>query len=198
MPDGMFDVRAVLVLPPPFAGAPSFDLALIPDFLFSALACALHAMGDVTACQRINDPRWTRPDLTTIRGGLLADGVSTMLSGLLGGVGLTTSSSSDGVSAATGGTARRVAIFVAVLLAVMALAPRPRAFLAAVPQEGAGGVMLFAACFLIVNGIRIITGRMLDARRSVMVRSEEHTSELQSLMRISSAVFCLKKKNTML
>src|SRR3546814_6044727 len=30
----------------------------------------------------------------------------------------------------------------------------------------------------------------------VQVRSEEHTSELQSLMRISYAVFCLKKKNT--
>src|SRR3546814_4980716 len=30
----------------------------------------------------------------------------------------------------------------------------------------------------------------------VIVRSEEHTSELQSLMRISYAVFCLKKKNT--
>src|SRR3546814_3157773 len=29
-----------------------------------------------------------------------------------------------------------------------------------------------------------------------MFRSEEHTSELQSLMRISYAVFCLKKKNT--
>src|SRR3546814_1320181 len=28
-------------------------------------------------------------------------------------------------------------------------------------------------------------------------RSEEHTSELQSLMRISYAVFCLKKKNRM-
>src|SRR3546814_10039957 len=28
----------------------------------------------------------------------------------------------------------------------------------------------------------------------VLVRSEEHTSELQSLMRISYAVFCLKKK----
>src|SRR3546814_6263881 len=27
------------------------------------------------------------------------------------------------------------------------------------------------------------------------IRSEEHTSELQSLMRISYAVFCLKKKN---
>src|SRR3546814_5574358 len=29
-------------------------------------------------------------------------------------------------------------------------------------------------------------------------RSEEHTSELQSLMRISYAVFCLKKKNTLI
>src|SRR3546814_7052266 len=30
---------------------------------------------------------------------------------------------------------------------------------------------------------------------SGLMRSEEHTSELQSLMRISYAVFCLKKKN---
>src|SRR3546814_9578182 len=29
----------------------------------------------------------------------------------------------------------------------------------------------------------------------IIARSEEHTSELQSLMRISYAVFCLKKKN---
>src|SRR3546814_2315811 len=35
-----------------------------------------------------------------------------------------------------------------------------------------------------------------DAQRALQVeRSEEHTSELQSLMRISYAVFCLKKKN---
>src|SRR3546814_2098176 len=32
----------------------------------------------------------------------------------------------------------------------------------------------------------------------VIPRSEEHTSELQSLMRISYAVFCLKKKNTII
>src|SRR3546814_3980185 len=35
--------------------------------------------------------------------------------------------------------------------------------------------------------------RVLDG---AVFRSEEHTSELQSLMRISYAVFCLKKKNT--
>src|SRR3546814_5268536 len=34
-----------------------------------------------------------------------------------------------------------------------------------------------------------------DRARGTQYRSEEHTSELQSLMRISYAVFCLKKKN---
>src|SRR3546814_3938592 len=33
-----------------------------------------------------------------------------------------------------------------------------------------------------------------DHRQPPLLRSEEHTSELQSLMRISYAVFCLKKK----
>src|SRR3546814_6584111 len=50
-----------------------------------------------------------------------------------------------------------------------------------------------------VIDIRRVRGG-LDAREGslhlehVVVRSEEHTSELQSLMRISYAVFCLKKK----
>src|SRR3546814_1318050 len=34
-------------------------------------------------------------------------------------------------------------------------------------------------------------------RRRRTLRSEEHTSELQSLMRISYAVFCLKKQNAL-
>src|SRR3546814_8144649 len=37
--------------------------------------------------------------------------------------------------------------------------------------------------------------RRICADRDAAARSEEHTSELQSLMRISYAVFCLKKKN---
>src|SRR3546814_2019218 len=38
-------------------------------------------------------------------------------------------------------------------------------------------------------------GDLRLGEEAVEVRSEEHTSELQSLMRISYAVFCLKKKN---
>src|SRR3546814_5071110 len=39
-------------------------------------------------------------------------------------------------------------------------------------------------------------GARHEAGERLHQRSEEHTSELQSLMRISYAVFCLKKKNT--
>src|SRR3546814_4510238 len=38
--------------------------------------------------------------------------------------------------------------------------------------------------------------RALQERGCEIVRSEEHTSELPTLMRISFAVFCLKKNNT--
>src|SRR3546814_2414216 len=40
-----------------------------------------------------------------------------------------------------------------------------------------------------------VKGEFVGGSDIMMERSEEHTSELQSLMRISYAVFCLKKKN---
>src|SRR3546814_5157745 len=40
----------------------------------------------------------------------------------------------------------------------------------------------------------VILLAVIYAQRPLDLRSEEHTSELQSLMRISYAVFCLKKK----
>src|SRR3546814_5389189 len=47
------------------------------------------------------------------------------------------------------------------------------------------------------SGVLDITGNMSpDGTLNWEARSEEHTSELQSLMRTSYAVFCLKKKKT--
>src|SRR3546814_3968714 len=60
-----------------------------------------------------------------------------------------------------------------------------------------------ASALLVSSAQQAITPTMLrkfasTARRRLRLEggSEEHTSELQSLMRISYAVFCLKKKNT--
>src|SRR3546814_5786332 len=51
----------------------------------------------------------------------------------------------------------------------------------------------FTHCYLVARYGASNTGRLFCC--SGHRRSEEHTSELQSLMRISYAVFCLKKKN---
>src|SRR3546814_5033390 len=56
-------------------------------------------------------------------------------------------------------------------------------------QARTGQALLRSAALRVVS--RAARGQMADTGRS-----EEHTSELQSLMRISYAVFCLKKKIT--
>src|SRR3546814_1919785 len=60
-----------------------------------------------------------------------------------------------------------------------------------------GGIWLTAlggsAYYLIAGGAMLAAGLLL-MRGRILGRSEEHTSELQSLMRISYAVFCLKTK----
>src|SRR3546814_5704366 len=70
-----------------------------------------------------------------------------------------------------------------------------------------GGVVLGCRHFehvgQVVLALRVVAGQALQPAlerhrvggKDAGVRSEEHTSELQSLMRISYAVFCLKKKN---
>src|SRR3546814_1575885 len=50
-----------------------------------------------------------------------------------------------------------------------------------------------AGCFHVFIRRILVT---VDRKSGNFTRSEEHTSELQSLMRISYAVFCLKKKKT--
>src|SRR3546814_9447653 len=53
------------------------------------------------------------------------------------------------------------------------------------------GIPFRLGIFLRLGDTHEIAGHRKDAEQ---IRSEEHTSELQSLMRISYAVFCLKKK----
>src|SRR3546814_3810918 len=56
-----------------------------------------------------------------------------------------------------------------------------------------------AGLFWAMGGDDNVIGRFLKKILYIgaFARSEEHTSELQSLMRISYAVFCLKKKNNL-
>src|SRR3546814_3239957 len=62
-------------------------------------------------------------------------------------------------------------------------------FIVTMASQNIPGIAVLSA-----NGYAPVPGPLF-ATTGVFSRSEEHTSELQSLMRISYAVFCLKKKN---
>src|SRR3546814_9611477 len=61
--------------------------------------------------------------------------------------------------------------------------------------EREGGAQVAALCGVVVDDVEDDLDAGLVEAAHHQLRSEEHTSELQTLMRISSAVFCLKKKS---
>ena len=81
-------LNAPLVALPNFSALGwSFDLSLIIPFAISSLCASVKTLGNITTCQKINDLDWKRPEMQSIKRGLLSDGMSMSLSGLLGGMG---------------------------------------------------------------------------------------------------------------
>jgi NCS2 family nucleobase:cation symporter-2 len=158
-----------LRLPDPGHVAWAFDADLIVPFAVAAIAASLRAMGDVTICQKTNDAAWTRPDMQTISGGALANGLSTALAGLLGTIGTNTSTSNVGLAAATGVTSRNVAYAVGGIYLLLAFVPMGATLFVIMPGAVVGATLIFASCLVFVNGLQIIASRLLDARRTFVI-----------------------------
>lgn len=148
---------------------PTLEWTLLPGFAMGALACLVRVCGDVVACQRANDPDWRRPDYGPMKAGALADGLGTCLAGLLGVPGVNSYTASVGLSIATGVTARRVGFAVGGLWIVLALVPGSAEVVLAVPRGVLGAALFFAAAFITTTGMGIVTQRLMDARRTLVV-----------------------------
>lgn len=147
----------------------SFDYALIPAFVFAALAAGLKALGTITTCEKINDADWVRPDMRVIQRGVLADAITTITAGALGATGVNSSPSAVGLSSATGVTSRRVAFAIGAIFLGLAVLPKAAAVLAVMPRPVIGAAFLFTASFVFVNGLEIVNSRLLDARRTFVI-----------------------------
>ena len=147
----------------------SFQAELIVPFVIGALACSLRALGDITISQKINDEHWVRPDMTTIRKGVAADGLGTIAAALIGSVGGNTYSSSVGIANASGVASRTVGYWVGGLLIALSLMPALVGFFMHISRPVIGAALVFTACFVLINGLQIITSRLLDARRIFVI-----------------------------
>jgi len=170
---GEFHISQMLAqMPPGFLTFPhraapglSFKFELLPPFLIAALTASLKTVGDTTLCQKANDTAWKRADMQSVSGGVFANGFGSAISGLLGGIGQNTTSSSIGISIAAGTTSRAIAWPLGLLVIALAFVPKAATIVAALPVPAVGAVLIYAACFIVLGGLQLLTSRMLDARR---------------------------------
>lgn len=147
----------------------SFDLTMVVPFAVAGIAAALNTSANVTIYQRLNDAEWVRPDIQSIGRGTLTDGLGASISGALGSCGISTLSASVGVIMATGVAARVIAYAIGAIVFALAFLPKFTAVLVATPTPVVAGALIFIGCFILIGGMQIITSRMLDARKSLVI-----------------------------
>jgi len=147
----------------------AFDSTLLLPFVVAAVAATSKVMGNVTTCQKVNDADWVRADMRSIGRGVVGDGLGSVVAGALGTHGLNSSTSSVGLATATGVTSRRVALSVAAFLLVLAFVPKLGQLFYLMPRPAAGAALAFSSTFIIINGLEIMTSRLLDARRTLVI-----------------------------
>ncbi|WP_211867430.1 solute carrier family 23 protein [Neoroseomonas terrae] len=148
---------------------PSLELVYLPGFVVGALAAAVRVMGDVVASQRACNPDWKRTDFRSVERGMLADGLGNIVAGAIGVIGMNSYSASVGLAAATGITARRVAAAAGIGWILLGLTPGAASLAMAVPRGVLGAVLLYAASYILMSGMTIITQRLLDSKRTLTI-----------------------------
>jgi NCS2 family nucleobase:cation symporter-2 len=147
----------------------AFDAAMVVPFLVASIAAALKAMGSVALAHRMNDADWVRPKMSTNRRGVLADGMGTVLAGFAGAYGTNTSAANVALAGATGVASRRVAWAIAGIFVALGFLPQLAMLFAIMPRPVMAAALIFTTCFLLLNGMQIITSRMLDSRRILVI-----------------------------
>jgi len=147
----------------------TLDPFLMVPFVAAALASNVKDAGMLISYQKANDAGWKRPDTRSMSGGLVAGGLSNIVSGAIGGVGLGVSAGSVGLAIATGAMARSIGLVTAAIFVALAFLPEVTAMLALIPSPVLGAGLIYVACHLIASGAELIASRMLDSRRIYVV-----------------------------
>lgn len=149
----------------------SFTQSYLPGFMIGAVASFLRVAGDVVASHQVSDRNWKRPNTRVIAAGGMAEGLSNIISGLLGTMPVHTNSGSVGLVAATGVSAPGIARGVGVMWIVLGLLPFGPPLLLLIPSSVQGAAVFFTAGFVMRAGFSMLTQRIIDNRRAITVGS---------------------------
>jgi len=147
----------------------AFDMSLLAPFAIAAIAATVVLMGNISTAQRINDADWVRPNFKSLSGGLAGNGLAAVFCGMVGSPGVISSTSSIGLSQATGVASRTLGFAIGATFAVLAFVPWAVFFLMTTTAPVMAALLIFTSLFVLTNGLQMITARMLDQRRVVVI-----------------------------
>lgn len=161
--------QPLISVPTPFKFGFSFDwYAFIPIAVIYAIT-AIESTGDITAnCMFSKQPVKGPQYLARIKGGILGDGVNSLLAATFNTFPNTTFSQNNSVIHLTGIASRYVGYFVALILVVLGLFPVVGSILMSIPKPVIGGATLVMFGTVAAAGIKILATEQLD-RRKLMI-----------------------------
>ena len=145
----------------------SLDWRLVPDFVIVGLALSFNCFGVITIAQRANDSGWKRPDMDGVGRGLLAEGLTNIVCSAINAVPQTASGGAVGLAEASGITSRVVAFVLGSLFIILAYFPFVAMTWITLSPAVIGAVLIFVASFITLGGLKIMTSRLLDNRKTV-------------------------------
>lgn len=161
MPD--FSDASLFALPIPMAFGLDFDwVAFIPiGFMF--IITSLETVGDITGTSRVSGEPVTGPVFEKrVRGGVLADGVNSLIAALFTTFPNTTFSQNTGVIQLTGVASRHVGKYVAGILVILGLIPVIGIALQSIPRPVLGATTFIMFSLIAVSGIQIVGSLQLN------------------------------------
>jgi NCS2 family nucleobase:cation symporter-2/xanthine permease XanP len=159
-------VRLPRLLPHGFA----FRADLVLPFAFIYLISSLEAVGDMTATSQLSGLDTTSPDhWKRMRGGVLADGITCLVSALLGALPSTTYAQNNGVIQITGVASRRIGPIMAAILATLGLVPAVGRWVTAMPPPVLGALALLLFGLVAVSGLRLLLRSGITHRDALLI-----------------------------
>lgn len=164
-------MQGVPLLALPHVPMPVFraDSGLLVALVLVAVLSQLDVLGSITMLDKMDDADWKRADMRAVGSGIRANGIADLAGGLFGSFPSCACSANIALAYATRTTSRLIGLTAAMLLAVAAFVPQFTMALTLIPEPVLGAVGLYAAGFLIVSGMELITSRAMDSRGTFAV-----------------------------
>ena len=160
---------SVIALPHPFRYGFHFDLSFFIPLIFLFVITSVETTGDITAnCVVSQQPIEGPTYIKRVKGGVLGDGVSSMIAALLNTFPNTTFSQNTGIIQLTGIASRYIGMYVSIILILIGLFQGLGEILQQIPKPVLGGAVLIMFGTVAATGIKILASLQLD-RRQVMI-----------------------------